>query len=474
MRNESNHMDEWMKGSAEMGSVPFNEADWQHMKELLQSRKKRRFIIWWWLAGLLIAVSVTGWFLIKQHNDMQPKILVKKEGGKNPLTVNEQTDSARQNKKLSSSGQTNIRPVEDTEPATGATAQDIQKNKVRAVDIYEKTTVVPGNNTPHEVYNGKSTNNYKILNRRLTATTGKKNVLVITGNQDSTQLLSSAAGDKQSKIKVDQDNFHVEIKRGSTDSSQDKMKADSNTAIVKTEIKGLKKMGDTSSIVKTEEKNDTVTTKKTGAKKIKRKPQLFLSGMYMAGKIPVKSTALGAELLLSIPLGKKFSVSTSLSTAKLRLNEQQRHVNIKSITPIAGTTFILVDKKETVFTPVNGTVATAGLSVGYKAGKWKLDAGIQRGVILNKDNKINSVVDTFYSYTTATLPPGLKVGGGNYNANSFNGKQFLAMNLGMRYYFGRWHAGFAFMQQTWYNKLEGVTTGDKKRTAFNLVTGIRL
>jgi|GEM_PF-5576485 len=479
MNSGRNDMEQWLQQSAEMGSAHFEEGDWEHMKQLLQPEKKRRFLVFWWLLGLLVGVGVIC-FLLMENGKGHPKRMAQereeskqgikqKESDNQSLDfqeglVNKQARSIKKQREEIEVVDSLAYPVKEQERYSndGIDSAAIRHSTIRTTR--DKKSVVQSRIKQEQQQTLKGNGQFTAKKKKRIAF--KK----ITGNRQISKVITPT-----SSYNKGMEMFIDSIERSNSNKSsiaeQYKPFELGQLAKINFNLPSFFTERKMDSTAKVNYPNDSSTAKKQEQKK-KQKSEWLLGAGYYVGKVPVKSNGISIKLMYSFPI-KHFSINPSLAIHQFHPTEQQQHDAITKVTPNPGTTFTLVNTKQTIFKPANGITVSPALSIGYKVKKWNISIGASKSFLFNGNNKTIKTRDTF-SFYAAPLPASVKVTP-PYDASSFNGKQSVTADIGLRYSIRkRWHIGINYMQQFWYNKLEGIVDEKKKRTALAFYLGIRL
>ncbi len=515
MNSGKNNMDQWLQQSAEMGNAPFREADWQHMKHLLQPERKRRFIAFWWWLGLLLGIGILC-IWVTSHNkghrnsrlqSTQEKNNVHLPEAQSTITghkqqVNKPLDSLTQatteenkqanKREYDTIGQAFMLQEKGRQYKTPITASNGQLNKETPNEMgrasstkkekqYRKLTTT--NITKTHPVTEPATDSMSVLSKRKQSGsfTAKSNTqwsrrakkqLAHPSYTDSTQIAETSF--KTSKANTDMLMMDAIARNQGTKAGmaqeQDKLLGQGQIISIGLNIQTSDKekvMDNVSSV--TNPKDSSITKKQQHNKKYTA--QWLLAAGYYTGNIPVQTNGPIIRLTYSFPI-KQFSINPSFSLASFHTTKQQTYTGITQIRRFPGTTFVQVLTKQVNYVPGNGAILLPGLSIGMNTGKLHWDAGAKAGLVLNSDSRTSSEkIDSL----TYTVPPSGLLVNQPYNPSSFNGSRFLALDLGLRYSINKkWHVGISYAQQLSYNKVEAVIDEKKKRAAFAFFLGLRL
>lgn len=443
MSKEPQHIENWLQHSAKQAPIAVNEVHWLAMKAILEKKRKRRIFLWFF-----ICINLLCFGLKLQLN-------------------NKKTSRNTVNSTSRISLQKNI--VENKIIDTTSILKNNKQNKQ-----LHHTTI--SNNTKNKVALKTKTPNYQyvkkiVLTPLLLSNKNKNETLQYTPKNNSIKSKSVRTFLK-SNTEVDTDNKNSKNNNSTIKINHDLLKAENK----KIDAQQLTSINNNKITIKPETSiiQDTLATvlkpnkiKNTNTTPFKK--SFFKTEIgFVFGNVPIKSNGFHVSASYNKHLFKNIFIQAEINAAFLNAYEQQQHVQIKSITPILGTTAFLVSTSTSKIQIQQAYLLNPAFGVHYQKNKWQIGTSFSIGNLFNTSQQTKKI-DTINFYNTR---PNLTITS-PLQENSFAGNRFTSLRFDVGYKISKKNT-IALQHQILLNSntLDGIIIENKKRSNWLLKFGI--
>lgn len=316
-------LDELSREAALHQSLPYNEAAWQSMEELLDKKeKRRRFIFWWWFTPLIaLLISISMYWLNNTNETIEKLNKTTLTSGTTPTTLSKNNNIKTTEEKTISEINKNNKINDNKKELTIVTTEQGQKSEQKKSSI--KTVISKKANlevTTTKNSISKSTSHKSKTNTMLLADT--KTTSVQQTNSDESIKASNDYSAKQLKSNIENEQGKSTYVNTIKDSSNTITKAKNiDTAFVKADT-AIQKNENT--------KSNTESNKKKTNTSILNKFELSVNGSADMTTVKFKkadqlSTAYGIGI--SYTINQKLSITSGLGIAKKIYNADSADYN---------------------------------------------------------------------------------------------------------------------------------------------------